>query len=107
MVPEPDDRLVAAPVLEGEHADAGGPTVEEPPCARRQAEPSGGDHPDDVAAREREHVPVDLPDPIDEAVGPPRDIARRLALRAAVAEQLPAGPLLENIPGQSALEAAV
>src|SRR5947207_10186489 len=38
VVPQADDRLVAAAVLEAEHADAGGAAVEEPPGGRRQPE---------------------------------------------------------------------
>ena len=79
VVPEADDRFVAVLVLEAEHAHAGGAAVEEPPGARRQAEPAGRDHPDDVPARERQHVPLDAPHPGDEAVGPGGDVPRRFA----------------------------
>ena len=46
----------------------------------------GGDHPDDVAAGERQNVAPQTVDPGDEAVGAGGDILRRFTLRAAVAE---------------------
>ena len=107
VVPQADDRLVPVLVLEAEHAHAGGAAEEEPPGARRQSEPAGRDHADDVAAGERQHVALDAAHAGDEAVGPGGDVLRRFAVRAAVAEQLPAGPLLQDVPGQLPLEAAV
>src|SRR5262245_7166048 len=86
VVPQPDDRLVAAVVLEAEHAHAGGATEEHSSGGRSHAVPTGRDHPDDVAAGERQNVAHHAVDPGDEAVGPRGDVLRRLTIRAAVAE---------------------
>src|SRR4051795_832286 len=90
VVPQPDDRLVAAVVLEAEHPHAGRVAEEEPPGRRRHAEPAGRDHPDDVATRKRQHVAGEAVDPGEEAVGPDGDVFGRFAVGAAVAVEFPA-----------------
>jgi hypothetical protein len=99
--------LIAAVVLEAEHAHAGGVTEEDLPGRRRQAEPAGRDHPDDVPAGEGEHVAADAVYPGDEAVGAGGDDSRRFPVRRAVAVEFPAGPLLEDLAGPFALGSAV
>src|SRR5690242_20237033 len=107
VVPQADDRFVTPVVLEPEHADAGRAAEEKPPGAWRQPEPTGRDHPDDVGAGERQDVPADVLYPGDEAVGPGGDVVRGFPAGAAVAEEFPARPLLQNVPGLPPLEAAV
>src|SRR5437588_634190 len=94
-------------MLEGQYADTGWPAKEKPPCARRQAEPTGCNHANDVGAGECQNVPIDAACPGDKAVGAGGDFAGRFAAGTAVAEHFPAGPLLHNLPGQLALEVAV
>ena len=74
VVPRADDRFVSVLVLVTEHAHAGGAAVEGPAGLRRQAEPSSGDHPDDVRARKCQHVPVDASHTRDEPVGAGGDV---------------------------------
>src|SRR5262249_49114228 len=59
VVPLPNDRLVPTVVPKAEHPHAGWIAEEEPPGGRRQAEPARRDHPNDVAAGERQHVASD------------------------------------------------
>src|SRR5262245_34852419 len=79
VVPQTDNRLVEIVVLEAKHADAGGPTIEEPTCARWQAQPSGSNHADDMAAGERQGIAIDAAHPSDEAIGSGGDILRRFS----------------------------
>src|SRR4051794_20205571 len=99
MVPQFDDWFSAIVMLEGEHADTGGATVETPPGSGRHSQPAGRNHPDDVAAGERQHIAGGFVQPADEVLGPNRDLLRRLTARTAVAEQFPAGTILQNVPG--------
>src|SRR5262245_19241957 len=69
VVPLEDDRLVADVVFVGEHAHAGGPAIEKLPGDRRQPEPAGRDHADDVAAGEGEDVAREVTDAGDEVIG--------------------------------------
>src|SRR5262245_2812968 len=107
VVPQPDDRLVAAVVLEAELPHAARPAEEVPSGRRGEAEPPGRDHADDVAAGERQHVAADGLRPADEVVGAPGHVLGGLTAGAAVAEQLPAGPLIHDVNGHLPLVAAV
>src|SRR4051794_32479225 len=55
-VPQTNNRLIATVVFKPEHAHTGGPTEEYSSCGRGQPVPTAGDHPNDVAAGERENV---------------------------------------------------
>src|SRR5262249_3250995 len=94
-------------MLKAEHAHRSGIAEEETPCGRRQAEPAGRDHPDDVSAGECQHVAGAAVYPGDEAVGPHGDVCWRFALGTAVAIEFPAGPLLQHVAGQLSIEAPV
>src|SRR5437764_1127053 len=94
VVPKPDDRLVTFAMLEGEHTHAGRATIEEAAVARRQPEPAGRDHADDVATRERQDVAVDAADLGNKVVGPGRDVPGGFAVGAAVLEQFPVCPVI-------------
>src|SRR5262249_51173476 len=107
VVPQANNWLVAAVMLEAEHPHAGRVAEEEPPGCRRQAEPARRDRPDDVAAGERQHVAGEAVDPGDDAVGPTGDVFGRFSLGAAIAVEFPAGPLLQDVAGQLSLVAAV
>src|SRR5262249_56453149 len=74
VVPQADDRLVSAVMLESEYAHTRGAAEEIPPGPRRQPEPAGGDHADDVPAGERQLVAVDAAHRGDEPVGPGRHV---------------------------------
>jgi hypothetical protein len=43
----------------------------------------------------------------DEAVGPPGDVLGRLSARAAIPEEFPARPVLQDVAGKRPLQAAV
>ena len=60
-----------------------------------------------MGAGERQDVPFKAAHPGDKAVGPSGDVFGRFAIGAAVAEHFPAGPLLQDLPGQLPLEPAV
>ena len=53
VVPQLDHRFGTAIVLEAEYADAGRVAEEDPPICWSKTEPTGRDHPNDVAAGER------------------------------------------------------
>src|SRR5262249_45213666 len=97
VIPQPDDRLIAVFVLEAEHAHAGGATEEHPSGGGGHAVPAGRDHPDDVAAGERQHVARHAVNPGNEAVGARGDLLRRVVVRATVAEQLPTRPVFQDV----------
>src|SRR5207247_4159718 len=107
IVPQADNWFLTAVVLEAQHADAGGPAEEKPPGARRQTEPAGRDHADDVGAGERQDVACDRSRLGDKAVGTGGHVSGRLTAGAAVAEHLPTGPLLQDVPGELSLVTAV
>ena len=92
IVPQADDRFLTAVVFKGENADAGGTAEEQPTRARRQAEPAGRDHADDVAAGKPQHVAIDVVDAGEKAVGTGGDVFGRFALGAAIMVEFPAGP---------------
>src|SRR5262245_21902754 len=101
------DRRLGRVVLVADRAEAGRAEQEVPAGGRREPEPSRGEHPEEVAAREEKNVTVRRPDPPDHAVGPRSDVARRLPSGAAVAEQIPAGPLGVDLDAPSTFVGAV
>src|SRR5262249_6642567 len=107
VVPQSDDRFVTSVVLEAEHAHAGGAAVEQPSESWRQAVPACRNHPNDVAAGERQYVAIDAVYPLDEAVGPHGNGFGRFAAGGAIAVEFPAGPLPQDVVGQLPLVAAV
>src|SRR5262249_39611381 len=107
IVPQPDDRLVAAVVLEAEHADAGRVAEVVAPGRRREAEPAGRYHPDDGAAGKSQDVAGSALDAGDEAVRAGRDVSRRFSVRTAVSVKLPAGSLLDDVPRHLAFESPI
>ena len=92
VVPEPDDRLVGA-VFVAQDAECGGAQEEQPPVPGGQAEPSGGQDPEEVAVAEQEDLPLGGPEASDHPVGPGGDLLDRLAAGTAVAEEVPSGIL--------------
>src|SRR5262245_46843575 len=73
-----------------------------------RAEPRPGrDHPDDVAAGDRQHVARDGLYPGEKAVSAGGNVSRRFPVGTAIAVEFPAGPLLEDVARQLPLEAAV
>jgi hypothetical protein len=98
LIPYADNRLVSALVFEGEHTHARGSAEEEPPCARRQAEPASSDHSDDVSTRKCENIPLDTHDAGNHPIGSGSDIFGGLAFGAAVTKKLPGGTFSLNVP---------
>jgi len=70
VVPQGDDRLIKPVVLKREHADARRTAEKMPPSGRRQSQPPGRDHSDDVGTGEGEGIASDAAYPLNEAVGP-------------------------------------
>src|SRR5262249_33114123 len=92
LVPETDHRVEMVMLVP--HRTEAGRAQEEIPARRRlEPEPARGEHSEEVSAREEKHVALDGPHPPDHAVGSRPDLIRRLASRAAVAEQLPVATL--------------
>src|SRR5262249_14442527 len=65
--------------------------------ARREADPAGDEYSQYVTVREEHDVSLDRADPGDDPVGAGRDLARRFARRAAVAENHPPRSLRLNL----------
>src|SRR5438105_782180 len=107
VVPQTNDRVSAAVMLEAEHAHAGRVAEEEAPRLRRQAQPTGRDHADDVAAGKPQHVAIDVVDAGEEAGGTGGDVCGRFAFGAAIMVEFPAGPFPHDVARSLALEAAV
>ncbi len=94
-------------MLVTEHADAGRIQHKPPAVPGRQAEPAGGEHPQEMGAGEDQHRTVNLADLPDDPAGPLSGIRRRLAPWAAVPKQLPAGTLGKDLFRRQALVSAV
>ena len=88
FVPLPDCRLDQI-VFIAQRAEARGAQQEVSARRRVETEPAGGEHPQEMAARKKQHVAVDGAHPAQDAIGAGADLVRRLASRTAVAEQLP------------------
>src|SRR5437899_964253 len=106
-IPGTDDRLVVVVVLEAEHARARRAAEEKPAGIRRQPEPAGRDHANNVPAGECQNVALDVTNLGDEPIGPNGNVARRFAAGAAVAIQFPTGLFLKYLPRQLPFELAV
>src|SRR5262249_10230987 len=107
VVPQADDGFLTAIVLEAEYSDTGWAAKEIASGGWRQTEPAGRDHPGDVGAGEGQDVTLDGTYTGDEPGGASGKIKWRFALGAAVAEHFPAGPFLQDLPGQLPLQTAV
>ena len=105
--PQTKNQLIAAVVFEAEHAHTGGLAEEHPPPSWRKAEPAGRNHTDDVAAGESQHIARDAVYPSEKAVRAGGNVSRRFPVWTAIAVELPAGPLLQDVACQLPLEAAV
>src|SRR5208337_831930 len=75
--------------------------------SRRQAQPARSQDAEEVAVAEDQDVAGKRTEPPDHTVGAGTDVCDRLAARAAVAEETPAGPLVADLIGAPALVAAV
>src|SRR6516164_5203075 len=100
VVPQADHWL-AEVVLVSQDAEGGGAQHKVAPPNRVEAEPAGSEHAQEMRTRKQQNVAVDGAHAADDALG------RRLAARAAVAEQPPIGVLLEYLRGAPALVVAV
>jgi hypothetical protein len=60
-----------------------------------------------MPTRKEENIALNRAQPTHYAVGPGPDLIRRFSSRAAVAEQLPVGAILENLDGTATLILAV
>ena len=106
VVPEPDGRVVQG-VLVAQDAEGGRVQQQVARVPGGQADPSGRQHAEEVAVAEQQDAAAGLPQAGDDAVGAVADVGDRLASGAAVAEQVPAGPLLADLGGPPALVRAV
>src|SRR4029079_25638 len=104
LVPEADDARLA---LEAEHADAARREEQAPAEAHGLLGPARPERAEDVAVGEDRDVAVDRQDLLDDAVAAGCDLGRRLAVREAVAPQVPAGLLLADLRRRDALVVAV
>ena len=82
--------------------------------AKHEVAPSAGDRPsqrsqdaEEVAVAEDQDVARKRTEPSDHTVGASTDVRDRLAARAAVAEETPAGPLAANLIGAPPFVAAI
>src|SRR5262245_44184822 len=92
VVPEADRGLRRAVVV-AERREARRPEQEARAGRGLEPEPAGGERAQEVPAREEQHVAPCRAHPPDDAVGARPDLRRRLAARAAVAEEQPIGAL--------------
>src|SRR5262249_25994320 len=92
LVPEADDRLGQG-VLIAHRAEGGRVEHKETARPRLYPEPARGEHAEEVAAREDQHVPLRGTDAAYHAVGPGPDVFWRLPAGTAVAKELPVGAL--------------
>jgi len=83
----------------GEHEEAG--------LVGRQAQPARRQDPQKVAVTEQEDVPVDGPQSGNHPVGTGTDCRHRFAAGAAIAEEIPVGPLSADVGGAPALVVTV
>src|SRR3954466_6806900 len=86
LVPEPEDADLA---LEAEHGQAAGREVQPPAEGHRLVDPARRERPQDVAVGEDRDVAVDRQDLVDHPVAPRGDLVGGLAVRHAVAPQVP------------------
>src|SRR6266851_1892937 len=106
VVPSPDGRLGKV-VLVAEEAEARGGEREIAPSRRFEAEPTGGEHAQDMGARKYQDIAADGAHAADDAIGPCPDLVRSFPARATVAEQLPVRALREDLGGAAAFILAI
>src|SRR5208337_2595213 len=70
---------------------------------RLKTQPSGCKHPQEMAAREKQYIPLDQSEAAQHTVSPRAHLVRRFTSRAAIAEQLPVGPLSADLGRAPAL----
>src|SRR5579864_5597345 len=105
-IPETDG---APPVFVAEDADGSGVEGEAARLLGRQAQVGHGQHPQDVAVGEEEHVavPVLRVDVVDEALAPGGCAVQRLAAGRTVGEEVPPGSLGADVVTRPPLVLAV
>src|SRR5215218_10354706 len=94
VIPEPE---YAALALEAEVADRGGAESEPAARLRRELDPAGADHAQEVPMREQRDVAARGERTLDHPVGAGAGVLERLAARRPVAPDVPAGPLLPDL----------
>ena len=73
----------------------------------QQAEPARRQHPQEMRARKHQDTAVGGAELAYDRIGARADIHRHLATRTAVAKNVPAGPLNEDLPGGQPLIGAI
>src|SRR5262245_37589508 len=106
IVPQLDHRPRSV-VLVAERAQARRLEIEIARGVGLQPEPARPEHAQNVAAREDQHVSVDGAHLLYHPVGPGPDLRGRLAVGAAVAEEVPVGALGVDVLARAALIAPV
>jgi hypothetical protein len=106
VVPKTDGRFRSI-VLVGQCAQACGAEQKIPCALRSQAEPTRGEHPQKVTAREQQHCPLNRPDALHYAIRSRADLIERFAAGETVAEYLPIGALGANVCSCEAFVIAV
>src|SRR6185295_17548571 len=96
VVPEPDHRITLV-VFVTEDAQRRGAEQEQAPTGRVEAQPSGSEDPQEVPAGEQEHIAIERSQSGDDPVRSRANVHLGFATRTAVAEELPAWALLENL----------
>src|SRR3989442_8361428 len=106
LVPEADCRL--GPIVLVPHDAQAGPSEQEVPArARVESKPARSEHSEKVPAREEQGVAFDGAHPAHHPGRPRPDLVRRLSSPAAVAEQLPVGPLAVDVRAGATFVGAV
>src|SRR6185295_4052071 len=96
VVPEPDHRITLV-VFVTEDAQRRGAEQEQAPTGRVEAQPSGCEDPQEVAAGEQQHVVIKCSQARNDPIRSRANLPKGFATRTAVAEELPAWALLENL----------
>src|SRR5947207_14846040 len=106
IVPQSNHRLGPV-VLVAQRGEARRAQQPISPSRGLEPEPAGGEHPQEMPAREKQDVSPRLPHAAHHAVGPGADLVRRLASRATVAEALPGGALSVDLSAGASLVLSV
>src|SRR5271157_3424364 len=106
VIPEQDGRVIQ-PMLVAQDGEGRGAKHEVAPLPRRQAQPARSQDAEEVAVAEDQDVARKRTEPPDHTVSAGTDVRDRLAARAAVAEQTPAGPLAADLIGAPPFVAAI
>src|SRR5262249_37519295 len=102
IVPQADHRLGQVMfITHGTHARRAKEEV--PAGSRFEAEPSSGEHAQEMPAGKEQHVPRDGPHSAHHVVGPDTNLLRGFSSRTTIPEQLPVGALVVNFNGPAAL----